>query len=201
MKSSNTANIRFSAACLLILIAPVTPLAAQSLNPALHQPAADSNGIVAKTKTTPLDDAVLKEVPTFLSLEFPLRVRLVKLTLRNASRDWVDINFRYDPRVQESFTWQLPELAAATYYTADWAILAGNDQLLRGTFSFAFGPDAKPPSIEREIDETLLQLRYGDPNVRSVPPPPTQIIINQDPPQYDPPFTINLDGAAVIPPR
>lgn len=189
--------------CIALSIFPVmpVPLSAQTLNSGLHQPVADFTGIVAKTKTNPSNDAVLRDAPAALHFEFPQRVRLVKLVLRNSSRDWIDIDFRYSPRVQESFTWQLPALAAASYYTAEWAILAANDQLVRGSFSFSFGPDAKPPSIEREADEILLQLRYGDPNVRSVPPPPTQIIINQDPPRYDPPFTIDLDDAAADNPR
>ncbi len=189
--------------CIALSILPVmqVSLYTQTLNSGLHQAFADFTGIVAKTKTTPLNDAVLKDAPASLLLEFPQSVRLVKLVLRNSSRDWIDIDFRYVPRVQESFTWQLPALSNAAYYTAEWAILAANDQLVRGSFSFSFGPDARPPSIEREANEILLQLRYGDPNVRSVPPPPTQIIINQDPPQYDPPFTINLDDANAVNPR
>lgn len=199
MKSSASAKLLYVALGVLPVI--LFPPSAHTQNPAPHQQVADFTGIVSKTKSTPLDDAVLKEAPVSLSLDFPQRVRLVKLVLRNSLQDWIDINFRYNPRVGDSFTLPLPDLAAATYYTADWAILAANDQLVRGSFSFSFGPDAKPPSIEKEVNEILLQLRYGDPNVRSVPPPPTQIIINQDPPQYDPPFTINLDGASAGAPR
>jgi hypothetical protein len=44
-----------------------------------------------------------------------------------------------------------------------------------------------------------LQLRYGDPEVRTVMPPRTEIIINRDPPQYDPPFTIKLDSTTQTP--
>lgn len=197
--SSASAKLLYVALGVLPVI--LFPPSAHTQNPAPHQQVADFTGIVSKTKSTPLDDAVLKEAPVSLSLDFPQRVRLVKLVLRNSLQDWIDINFRYNPRVGDSFTLPLPDLAAATYYTADWAILAANDQLVRGSFSFSFGPDAKPPSIEKEVNEILLQLRYGDPNVRSVPPPPTQIIINQDPPQYDPPFTINLDGASAGAPR
>lgn len=199
MMSSASAKLLYVALGVLPVI--LFPPSAHTQNPAPHQQVADFTGIVSKTKSTPLDDAVLKEAPVSLSLDFPQRVRLVKLVLRNSLQDWIDINFRYNPRVGDSFTLPLPDLAAATYYTADWAILAANDQLVRGSFSFSFGPDAKPPSIEKEVNEILLQLRYGDPNVRSVPPPPTQIIINQDPPQYDPPFTINLDGASAGAPR
>lgn len=159
----------------------------------LHSQAADSTGIVAKTETTPSDDAVLDSPPQQLSLLFPDQVRLVKLTLRNEKRDWVDISFRYRPRAASNFIWALPQLQQATYYTADWAVLAANERLVRGSFSFAFGPDAEPPSIIRAAEELLLQSRYGDPDIRYVPPPRTQIIINRDPPRFDPPFTIELN--------
>ena len=86
----------------------------------------------------------------------------------------------------------MPVLSPAPYYTADWAILSANDRLIRGSFSFSFGPDAKLPSLVKAAEEELLLQRYGDPTIRYVPPPRTQIIINQDPPQFDPPFTINL---------
>jgi hypothetical protein len=84
-------------------------------------------------------------------------------------------------------------LQQASYYTADWAILGNNDQLIRGSFSFAFGPDAEAPSAIRRAQELLLEQRYGDPSIRYVAPPPTQIILDQDPPRFDPPFTIQLD--------
>ncbi|MSR11283.1 MAG: copper resistance protein CopC [Gammaproteobacteria bacterium] len=201
MKLFTTIKLLCLRVTIVLMCSSLNGVSAQSLNPALHRQAADVNGFTTNTKTIPLDDAVLADAPTSLNLQFPQRVRLVKLTLRKESSDWVDINFRYSPRVEAAFTLPLPSLTAATYYTADWAILSANDQLVRGSFSFSFGPDAKPPSIEREANELLLQLRYGDTNVRSVPPPPTQIIINQDPPQYDPPFTIILDGASVPIPR
>ena len=52
-------------------------------------------------------DSVLLEAPSELQLEFPYDVRLVKLTLRNELRDWVDIDFRYDPTTQEKFLWTI----------------------------------------------------------------------------------------------
>lgn len=176
----------------LLTASPVLVLA-QATSPAIYALSGDSAAFAQKTQTQPLDDAVLPVAPAVISLRFPQRVRLVKLTLRNEKRDWVDIDFRYNPRLGDSFALNLPTLEVADYYTADWAVLGTNDQLLRGSFSFSFGVDAKPPSILREVDELLLQLRHGDPAVRTVMPPRTEIIINRDPPQYDPPFTIKLD--------
>jgi len=154
----------------------------------------DTTGIAGRTETEPMDDAVLTRAPAELMLHFPAAVRLVKLTLRNADLDWVDISFRYNPRPGNHFVWRLPPLDEAAYYTADWAILASNDELVRGSFSFAFGSGAEPPSVIREAEAILLQEMQGEPNVRDVAPPPTQIIIDRDPPRYDPPFTIELDG-------
>jgi len=166
---------------------------AQPFASSAHRQPADVTGIVAKTETDPPDDAVLFAAPSLLNLHFPSAVRLVKLTLHNEQRDWVDISFRYSPSANVSYEWILPSLAPSVYYTADWAILAANDRLVRGSFSFSFGPNAQAPSVARAAEEALLQQRYGDPSIRYVAPPRTQIIINQDPPSYDPPFTIKLE--------
>lgn len=157
-----------------------------------HQ-VADVTGIAAKTETSPADNTVLEQAPGQIDLLFPVDVRLVKLVLRNEQRDWVDIDFRYNPRSGQNFQWQLPLLRQAVYYTVDWAVLDHTERLVKGNFSFAFGADAKAPSITRAAEEALLQRRYGDPSIRYVAPPRTQIIIDRDPPRYDPPFTIDLD--------
>lgn len=165
----------------------------QQLQINLHEQGLDGTGISLETETTPPNDSVLIEAPDHLALIFPHGVRLVKLTLRNELRDWVDISFRYDPKIQENFAWEIPELTAATYYTADWAILAENDRLVRGSFSFSFGPEAEAPSVTKAAEELLLESRNGGPNLRYVTPPRTKIILNQDPRRYDPPFTIKLN--------
>jgi len=152
----------------------------------------DTTGIGSKTETRPTDDAVLASAPEQINIKFPIAVRLVKLTLRNEKRDWVDISFRYSPFVKQNYIWNLPALKPAVYYTADWAILSDTDRLIYGSFSFSFGSEAEPPSVTRAAEEALLLQRYGDPTIRYVPPPRTQIIIDQDPPQYDPPFVIDL---------
>ncbi|MBL4572574.1 MAG: hypothetical protein JKY86_05810 [Gammaproteobacteria bacterium] len=154
----------------------------------------DVTGIRLETETVPVDDSVLFEAPGQLQLDFPYDVRLVKLTLRNELRDWVDINFRYDPTVQERFLWNIPKLTVATYYTADWAILAANDRLIRGSFSFSFGPEAQAPSVIKAAEALVLNSIGAGPNTRFVTPPRTNIILNQDQPNYDPPFTIKLEN-------
>jgi|GEM_PF-201591 len=169
-------------------------LFAQHAGHGVAGPAAHGNGLLANTETVPGDDAVLDSAPDSIALRFPERVRLVKLTLHTGNRDWIDIDFRYDPRPDQDFVWNLPGLQQASYYTADWAILGDNDELIRGSFSFAFGPDAEAPSAVRRAQELLLEQRYGDPSIRYVAPPPTQILLDQDQPEIDPPFTIQLDA-------
>ncbi len=164
------------------------------VNPASY-PMRDESGLAEATATLPADDAILDMAPGELSLVFPENVRLVKLTLRDENRAWVEINFRYNPRPRRDYVWRLPDLPPAVYYTADWAILSAREQLIHGSFSFAFGPGAQAPSLIREAEELFLQQRAGtDPDTRYVAPPPTRIIINRDPPRFDPPFTIELDA-------
>lgn len=177
----------------LLFTLTAVPLQAQHAGHGNAQPAAHISELLANTETVPGDDSVLNAAPEELTLHFPERVRLVKLALYTGSRDWIDIDFRYDPKPGQNFVWRLPGLQQATYYTADWAILGVDDQLIRGSFSFAFGPDAEAPSVIRAARELLLQQRYGDPDIRYVAPPPTQIILDQDQPSFDPPFVIDLD--------
>ena len=174
-------------------------LVAQPLDLSRYQKSADITGFIDKTETLPGDDEVLLQAPTQLSLLFPTRARLVKFTLRTDTRDWVDIEFRYDPKAASEFIMPLPSLNTANYYTADWAVLSSNDILLRGSFSFAFGENAQRPSVTRAANELLLEQRYGDPTIRYVPPPRTEIIISRDPPQFDPPFTIKLNSESEKP--
>jgi methionine-rich copper-binding protein CopC len=158
--------------------------------------ALDFTGLVAKTQTTPLDDSVFDSSPERLALAFPEKVHLVKLILRDQSHDWVDISFRYSPRLASDFEWPLPSLQAADYYTAEWAILDEQDRLIRGSFSFSFGEMARMPSLLKAEQELALRLRNGeDESTRFITPPRTEIILEQEPRSYDPPFTLRLESS------
>lgn len=180
---------------MLCMLLPAS-LQGQHAGHGASQLAAHINELLANTETVPGDDAVLGVAPENLTLRFPERVRLVKLTLHTDAHDWIDIDFRYNPRPEQRYIWRLPGLQQATYYTADWAVLGRDDELIRGSFSFAFGPDAEAPSVVKAAQELLLQQRYGDPDIRYVAPPPTQIILDQDSPRFDPPFVIDLDSGS-----
>lgn len=190
-ESSLRKLLKLTAGLLCALAATAT--LAQHAGHGAAQSGSHGSELLANTETMPSDDAVLMAAPDHLELRFPELVRLVKLTLHTGSRDWIDIDFRYNPRPGQDFVWQLPGLQQAAYYTADWAILGSDDQLVRGSFSFAFGPEAESPSAIRRVQEQLLLERAGDPSIRYVAPPPTQIILDQDPQRFDPPFTIELE--------
>ena len=181
---------------LAILVAHVGISTAQTPDAVATYPRAalDSTGIVSQTKTTPVDDSVTLVAPQQLALEFPNSVHLVKLILRDQSHEWIDISFRYNPRLASRFQWSLPDLPGAEYYTAEWAILDEQDTLIRGNFSFAFGDAARAPSLIKQERELALTLRNGeDENTRYITPPRTQIILDQQPKAYDPPFTLRLE--------
>ena len=184
--------IKDSGIILCVLLSCILRAMGQPITSPRFLQSAGIEDIAAKTKTSPADDATLNVAPRKMTLEFPSPVRLVKLTLHNEQRDWVEINFRYSPTNGKCYGWDLPTLAPAAYYTADWAILADNDKLVRGSFSFSFGSEALSPSVIKAAEEELLLQRYGDPTIRYVKPPRTQIIINQDSPEFEPPFTIEL---------
>jgi methionine-rich copper-binding protein CopC len=179
--------------CVLALFAPLQFARAQPLAAPEFSYIQASEQLLSQMLTAPGNDEVLGSAPAEISIQFPRAVRLVKLTLRNESRDWVDIQFRYNPRPGQRYILPLPQLGSAKYYTADWAILGVNDQLIRGSFSFAFGPEARAPSFHKAAEELVMRQRYGDPSIQYVAPPRTQIIIDQEPRRFDPPFTINLD--------
>lgn len=184
-------------AFVLALFAPLQVAIGQPLTAPEFSYTQASEQLLSQMLTMPGNDEVLGSAPAELSIQFPRAVRLVKLTLRNEIRDWVDIKFRYDPQPGQRYRLPLPQLASAKYYTADWAILGVNDQLIRGSFSFAFGPEARAPSFHKAAEDLVMRQRYGDPAIQYVAPPRTQIIIDQEPRRFDPPFTINLDPQGV----
>jgi len=148
---------------------------------------AEEAGIIAETR--PLDDAVLMTAPGQVALTFPQAVNLVKLVVYTDSREWVDIDFRYNPATATGFTWPIPELAEASYYSVNWAILDQQERLVKGSFHFSFGPGAEPPSVvmAREMMELNQQSMPGIEQMRPVEP--GGIRFNNDPaPAFEPPF-------------
>lgn len=152
-------------------------------------------GLVTRMGTAdsqPPDDAILEQPPQFLDLQFRGRVRLVKLALYTERREWIDIAFRYDPRPAQTFRWPVPPLGPAEYYTAYWAVLDDRQQLIRGMFSFSFGPSAEKPSTVMARNAELLELRNAMPIIEELERlglDPAEIIINdQNQPRFEPPF-------------
>lgn len=114
-------------------------------------------------ESTPANDAVLANAPNEFGLGFEQPVRLVKWVLYDETRNWVDINFRYNPRVNDQFSLSLPSLPDTDYYSVEWAILDDTETLIKGSYSFSFGPDAEVPSIvrarEAPMDHSMHQMQ------------------------------------------
>ncbi|MCB1670651.1 MAG: copper resistance protein CopC [Gammaproteobacteria bacterium] len=147
---------------------------------------ATTAGIIAET--VPLDDSVLTASPGQVMLNFGRPVELVKLVLYNHRHDWVDIGFRYNPGAITVFSWPVPVLQPADYYSVSWAILDDQDRLVKGSFSFSFGPEAESPSTV--MAREMLHMNH-DPlsELQRMQPEPGGIRFSDDPdPRFEPPF-------------
>ena len=115
-----------------------------------------SHGVLTPSVTFPQDDAVLKDQPRMLTMSFRVDVQLLKLALYTDTREWIDLDFQWDPSASNhNFVFPIPtELPPADYYVAEWSVVDENRRFMRGAFNFAFGPGAIPPSetIEASID-------------------------------------------------
>ena len=104
----------------------------------------------------PANDEVLAAAPESLMLHFGSEMRLVKLALKASEHGFVNIDFRYNPKPGVHFTQVLPALAAANYYTVEWAAFNSDEELLKGSFHFSFGDNARPPSYYRDQMEGMV---------------------------------------------
>lgn len=112
--------------------------------------------------TMPANNEVLAAAPTEVMLHFEKPKTLVKLVVKDPASNFVDINFRFDPRPSQHFAKALPALSAQDYYTVEWAILDDDGALIKGTFYFSFGPDAKPPSFYLDQMEHEMHIMAPD---------------------------------------
>lgn len=158
LKTVTQSGIRsraLSSLCALLLML-LSPLAS-----AQHVMTINSNSDVV-TETVPAEDAALEEAPADLMMRFSTYVRLVKLVLKAPGNQPVDIGFRYNPDASRVFFWDLPPLPAADYYTVEWAAIDPVNFVARGSFSFSFGPDARPPSELIPKEEELAPVIVPD---------------------------------------
>jgi len=121
-----------------------------------------SNMSATELQTMPADDAVLASAPERLMLHFDSDVRLVKLALRDADSDLLDIGFRYRPVTGMEFMQSLPALPDSDYYRVEWATLDADGELSKGNFHFAFGANARPPSYWLEQMEQMQHIMAPD---------------------------------------
>ncbi len=150
--------IKNNALLLLALLCLVVPAQAQQQH-AMHNMAMDSD---VSLETMPANDAVLVNQPEMLMLHFGSMVRLVKLAVKTPGGDLVDIGFRYRPVAGHEFMQSLPSLPEEDYYTVEWAMLDENDALVKGSFYFAFGAEARPPSYYLDQMEQMRHIMAPD---------------------------------------
>ena len=131
---------------------------------AQHDMHAMDAGEAKHVATLPMNDAVLERAPESIRISFESDVRLVKLALKEPSqgKEPMDIGFRYRPDAAMHFEQELPLLPAADYYVVEWAAFDENSSLVKGTFYFTFGVDAKPPSFYRNDMEHMQNIISPD---------------------------------------
>ena len=115
-----------------------------------------------EVESAPANDEILPAPPADLLMRFSTYVRLVKLTVKAPDGDPVDIGYRYQPDASRVFLWNLPELPAADYYTVEWAAIDPSNLVARGSFSFSFGPGARPASELIPEEEILAPVIVPD---------------------------------------
>jgi len=150
---------------------------------------ATAAGIIAET--LPLHDSILAGAPDRVELAFDQPVELVKLVIYDNQRKWVDIGFRYRPGSGTAYSWPVPSLQQAPYYSVSWAVLDDRDRLVRGSFSFSFGPGAETPSMvmEREMEHAGHSLMDMEEIERLRQAEPAGIRFGDEPePNFEPPF-------------
>jgi len=94
----------------------------------------------------PDHDEILPALPENLLLRFTQHVALVKLIVKTAEGQLININFRYDPLPNRVFIWPLPTLPESAYYAVDWGVVDPQNKLMTGQFLFSAGSGAVRPS-------------------------------------------------------
>lgn len=148
------------------LLFAVFAFIAASVSPSLYaqhimDPNASSSDV--EMESSPSNDEILAESPQDFMLRFSTYVRLVKLSVKSPSGKLVDVGFRFQNDASRVFFWDLPkELPEADYYTVEWAAIDPSNLIARGTFSFSFGPNARPASELIPVEEILLHIPTPD---------------------------------------
>lgn len=107
----------------------------------------------------PDHDEIVPSLPDNLILRFTDHVALVKLVVKTAEEQLVNINFRYNPVPDRVFIWPLPALPASAWYSVDWGVIDRENKLMSGQFLFSAGADAKKPSeLIPEVDEDHIMV-------------------------------------------
>lgn len=119
------------------------------------------NTVDIEHETVPAHDQVLEVAPDYLIIRFNEYLRLIKLTLKAEDRQMIDVGFQFTNSASRVFIQDIPELAKADYYTAEWAALNNKNVMVYGFFCFSFGPDAKVPTTIINSRQILTGPTFG----------------------------------------
>ncbi|MGB0848105.1 MAG: DUF411 domain-containing protein, partial [Thiolinea sp.] len=84
----------------------------------------------------PAHQEQLSEAPKQVVLKFNQQVRLMKLVLTNTAQEPLETGFKPSSDKMDTFTVQLPVLAAGTY-RVKWLAMSGDSHKIKGEFTFA----------------------------------------------------------------
>jgi len=86
--------------------------------------------------SAPTDGAALEQSPQQLVLNYSGPVRAVKVVLSSAAGERVDFGFAPSAKANKNFSWQLPQLPAASYQV-QWIVVGGDGHKMKGDFDFS----------------------------------------------------------------
>lgn len=147
------------AVCVLVIVLLVLASSPALAQHSLHGPRYSGD---LEVDTLPPDDSVTATAPSVVTLRFNAYARLVKLALRSAEDQLVNIGFRYTPVPNRVFIQELPPLPESAYYAVEWAAIDENNEILYGTFHFSFGPEARKPSVILAEQEDTRHIMVPD---------------------------------------
>lgn len=81
------------------------------------------------------NESVLVDAPDHMELNFGKRVGLVKVSLKPADGNTIDLEYVTPKSMQESFHIPLPTLSSGQYSFA-WQIIAKDGHVMKGTIEF-----------------------------------------------------------------
>lgn len=95
--------------------------------------------------SSPSHNSTLEHSPKNLSLQFNAKVRLIKLSLKDAQNKAIDIDFTATKQAASTFELPLMPLNSGNY-SAKWIAISGDGHKVKGTIQFTITNNPTPTS-------------------------------------------------------